>query len=176
MKFTLHSSHITVQRLMFLLGIHEASPSNLGRQSGYNDNFSQLPHACGLVPQTAHRFSPPIFFRIHYQQLSYLTLHSECVQLENVVQEAKTHSVASVIMLTNIYSLPPQLCCNRQLVKETSAFILQICSWINGVVGTTAERRQTLRADPFHYCVQPKSIIALSDEYLMEHRMWLRDK
>jgi len=61
--------------------------------------------------------------------------------LNNVVQEVKTQSIASVIMLTNIFFLPPQLCWTRKLVKETPAFVLQRCSWINGLVGTTAERR-----------------------------------
>jgi len=84
---------------------------------------------------------PSLFFRIQYQQLSYLVLHNDCVQLKSVVQKAKTQSIASVIMLTNIFFLPPQLCWTRQLVKETSTFILQRCSWINGLVGTTAERR-----------------------------------
>jgi hypothetical protein len=82
-----------------------------------------------------------IFFRIQYQQLSYLALHKECVQLKSVVQEAKTQSIASVIMLTNIFFLPPQLCWTRKLVKETSTFVLQRCNWINGLVGTTAKRR-----------------------------------
>jgi len=84
---------------------------------------------------------PSIFFRVQYQQLSYLALHNECVQLKSVVQEAKTQSIATVIMLTNIFFLPPEPCWTRKLVKETSAFILQRCSWINGLVGTTAERR-----------------------------------
>jgi hypothetical protein len=54
---------------------------------------------------------PSMFFRIHYQQLSYWTLHKERVQLKSVVQETKTQSFVSVIMLTNnfyicIYRFP----------------------------------------------------------------------
>jgi hypothetical protein len=52
---------------------------------------------------------PSVFFRIRYQQLSYFTLHNECVHMKSVVQETKTQSFTSVIMLTNIFCLPPQL-------------------------------------------------------------------